>query len=204
MSPGPELSLTIPLLWSPERAGVSAADGATRSPRGSSATERPEVLGSAAAEALEGTQMLTQLNCVRKWEEEEAAGGGGGNSSLLSKHANAHSRKSDRAHIAAVKLVWYFRGNVFVDGSTIFPHGQLCIFTPPQAGCVFSPSVCLIIWQFAEICQKHYISIMFEIAHLAHWITCLCWARIILTQILFRVQIKEIFFPDHLRMLYCT
>lgn len=49
---------------------------------------------------------------------------------LLSKHANTHSRKSDRAHIAAVKLVWYFWGNVFVGGSTIFPHGQLCIFTP--------------------------------------------------------------------------
>lgn len=160
MSPEPELSLTISLLWSPERAGVSAADGTTRCPRGSPPTERPEVLGSAAAEALEGTQMLTQLNCVRKWEEEEAAGGGGGNSSLLSKHANTHSRKSDRAHIAAVKRVWYFWGNVFVGGSTIFPHGQLCIFTPPPPRRL----------RFLTLCLSVYLTVSRNVSKTLHFI----------------------------------
>lgn len=61
-SPEPELSLPIPLQCSPECAGVSAADGAKGSPRSSSPSERPEALGSAAAEALEGIQMLAKLN----------------------------------------------------------------------------------------------------------------------------------------------
>lgn len=63
MSLEPELSLMVSFLRSPESAGVSTADGAAGSPRSSSPTQGAEVLGlSAAAEALEGTQTLAQLN----------------------------------------------------------------------------------------------------------------------------------------------
>lgn len=62
MSLEPELSLTVSLPWSPELSGVSAADRTTEL---TGPTHGAEVLGSAAAaaaEALEGTQTLVQLN----------------------------------------------------------------------------------------------------------------------------------------------
>lgn len=65
MSLESEPSFTISLPWSPESIGVSTAGGATGRPRSSSPTRGAEVLGSAAAaaaEALEGTQILAQLN----------------------------------------------------------------------------------------------------------------------------------------------
>lgn len=63
MSLESELSFTISLPWSPESVGASTAGGATGRPRSSSPTQGAEVLGSvAAAEALEGTQILAQLN----------------------------------------------------------------------------------------------------------------------------------------------